>query len=113
MDIEHIDRFLAGSPLASAASRALCPLLFNQLSNHVKLSKNILGHHHHGPRPRCRVAFTLLTMSSIVRSKVHAALTPSPAYSGLNKENGMGKEWGRGRGVSGRQEGRGAQPCRR
>eukprot|EP00962_Isochrysis_galbana_P029225 scaffold9331_cov116-Isochrysis_galbana.AAC.4 len=51
--------------------------------------------------------------SSIVRSKgsravvVHAALTPSPAYSGLNKENGtMGKEWGRGGGVSGRPDGR-------
>eukprot|EP00962_Isochrysis_galbana_P001274 scaffold322_cov109-Isochrysis_galbana.AAC.7 len=57
--------------------------------------------------------------SSIVRSKgsrtlntlaqavvVHAALTPSPAYSGLNKETGMGKEWGRGGGVSGRQKDR-------
>eukprot|EP00962_Isochrysis_galbana_P001487 scaffold392_cov101-Isochrysis_galbana.AAC.3 len=57
--------------------------------------------------------------SSIVRSKgsravvVHAAPTPSPAYSGLNKENGMGKEWGRGGGVSGRQRDRGVQPCRR
>eukprot|EP00962_Isochrysis_galbana_P032751 scaffold10820_cov132-Isochrysis_galbana.AAC.1 len=44
---------------------------------------------------------------------VHAALIPSLAYSGLNKEKGMGEEWGRGKGVSGRQEGRGAQPCRR
>eukprot|EP00962_Isochrysis_galbana_P000863 scaffold250_cov110-Isochrysis_galbana.AAC.7 len=30
---------------------------------------------------------------------VHAALTPSPAHSGLKKERGMGKEWGRGGGV--------------
>eukprot|EP00962_Isochrysis_galbana_P001944 scaffold501_cov105-Isochrysis_galbana.AAC.14 len=44
---------------------------------------------------------------------VHAAPTPSPAYSGLNKENGMGKEWGKGGGVSGRQKDRGVQPCRR
>eukprot|EP00962_Isochrysis_galbana_P010797 scaffold3007_cov158-Isochrysis_galbana.AAC.2 len=45
---------------------------------------------------------------------VHAAPTPSPAYSGLNKEKGMGKERGRGRGggVSGRQKDRGVQPCR-
>eukprot|EP00962_Isochrysis_galbana_P019261 scaffold5610_cov137-Isochrysis_galbana.AAC.5 len=38
---------------------------------------------------------------------VHAALTPSPAHSGLKKERGMGKEWGRGGGVSGRLKDRG------
>eukprot|EP00962_Isochrysis_galbana_P028614 scaffold9079_cov127-Isochrysis_galbana.AAC.1 len=39
---------------------------------------------------------TLNTLAQAV--VVHAALTPSPAHSGLNKENGMGKEWGRGEG---------------
>eukprot|EP00962_Isochrysis_galbana_P043381 scaffold16499_cov121-Isochrysis_galbana.AAC.2 len=36
-------------------------------------------------------------------------------YGELETKKGgaMGKEWGRGGGVSGRQEGRGAQPCRR
>eukprot|EP00962_Isochrysis_galbana_P011035 scaffold3089_cov136-Isochrysis_galbana.AAC.11 len=38
---------------------------------------------------------------------VHAALTPSPVHSGLNKEKGMGKEWGKGRGVSGRLKDKG------
>eukprot|EP00962_Isochrysis_galbana_P016145 scaffold4621_cov128-Isochrysis_galbana.AAC.1 len=38
---------------------------------------------------------------------VHAAQTPSPAHSGLKKEKEMGKEWGRGRRVSGRLKDKG------
>eukprot|EP00962_Isochrysis_galbana_P024581 scaffold7549_cov111-Isochrysis_galbana.AAC.12 len=43
----------------------------------------------------------------IVRSARSSDAIPRK-YSGLNKENGMGKEWGRGGGVSGRQKDRGA-----
>eukprot|EP00962_Isochrysis_galbana_P006862 scaffold1855_cov143-Isochrysis_galbana.AAC.2 len=50
---------------------------------------------------------TLNTLAQAV--VVHAALTSSPAYSGLKRKKGMGmgKEWGRGGGVSGRSKDRG------
>eukprot|EP00962_Isochrysis_galbana_P004875 scaffold1338_cov142-Isochrysis_galbana.AAC.1 len=43
--------------------------------------------------------FTLNTLAQAV--VVHAALTPSPAYSGLNKENGRKTGWGKNGGGEG------------
>eukprot|EP00962_Isochrysis_galbana_P021271 scaffold6282_cov119-Isochrysis_galbana.AAC.11 len=61
-----------------------------------------------GVAKRMRMAWCLRAAGTLAQAVVvHAAPTPSPANSGLKKEKGMGKEWGRGGGVTGRQKDRG------